>query len=180
MMIFSYVLAAVKFSICSEVDMSDARLIKYLNLVKDHLAIVNDMASYDKEKRNFDEGSSRDLINIIDIVQRIMSLPDTDSAKVMSYAYQLQTERWMSEELERLKEHEDLDIDQWRYLKATYDCAAGNVFFSMTSSRYGGEPARLHILRDCNGTAPLTRKRSLSIEVGEEQPKRERHSGKAH
>lgn len=140
----SYVLAAVKFSLGSSVEISDTRIAKYLSLIKDHLAIINDMASFDKEKRHFDDGSSKDLINIVDVIQRILSLADTESAKTMAYAYQLQTEAWLIEELQRLKEEEDLDVEQWNYLEATYVCAAGNAFFSMTSSRYGGEAARIH------------------------------------
>ena len=49
----------------------------------------------------------------------------------------------MIEELQRLEDEEDLNVEQWRYLEATYVCAAGNAFFSMTSSRYGGEAARI-------------------------------------
>ena len=112
-------------------------------LVKDHLAIINDMASFDKEQRAFDDGSSEDIINIVDVVRRLFSLPDTDSAKAFAYAYQLQTEEWMSEELQRLEAEEELDKEHWQYLEATFVCAAGNAFFSMTSSRYGGEIARI-------------------------------------
>lgn len=136
-------LAAVKFSIGSSIDLADPRLKRYLVLVKDHLAIINDMASFDKEKRAFDQGSSSDLINIVDVVQRLFSLPDIDSSKALAYAYQLQIEAWMREELQNLENREDLDEEQWRYLEATYVCAAGNTFFSMTSERYGGEAARI-------------------------------------
>ena len=137
----------MKFSLCSSVEISDPRLAKYLSLIKDHLAIINDMASFDKEKRDFDNASSKYLINIVDVIQHILSLADTDSAKAMAYAYQLQTEAGLVEELQRLKDHEDLDVEQWQYLEATYVCAAGNTFFSMTSSRYGGEAARINAQR---------------------------------
>jgi hypothetical protein len=49
----------------------------------------------------------------------------------------------MKEELKRLEAQEDLDAETWQYLEATYVCAAGNAFSSMTSSRYGGEVARI-------------------------------------
>ena len=140
---FSYVLAAVKFSLCSSVEISDPRLAKYLSLIKDHLAITNDLASFEKEKKDFDNGSSNCLINIVDVIQRVLSLADTDSAKAMAYAYLLQTEAELIEELHRLKDQGDLNAEQWQYLEATYVCAAGNTFFSMTSSRYGGEAAKI-------------------------------------
>lgn len=139
----SYVLAAVKFSIASEVDLADPRLARYLMLVKDHLGIINDMASYDKELHASKSSDGEQMINIVDVVQRIMCLPDVDSAKAMAYAYQLQTEAWMIEELQHLKSEARLEDQEWQYLEATYICAAGHAFFSMTSSRYGGEVARL-------------------------------------
>lgn len=148
----SYVLAAVKFSLCSNVNTSDSRLTKYLTLAKDHLAIANDLASYDKEKRDFDSGASHDIINVVDVVQQLMSLPDSDSAKTTAYTYQLQIEAWMVQEIQRMDREEQLTSEQWQYLEAVYDCAAGNVFFSMTSSRYGGETARLHAFCDHNTT----------------------------
>lgn len=162
-------LAAVKFSLCSNIDIADPRLIKYLTLVKDHLAIINDMASYDKEKRNFDNDASKDIINIVDVVQQIMSVPHAESAKVIAYTYQLQTEAWMVEELQRLMSEEHLEIEQWQYLEATYVCAAGNAFFSMTSSRYGGEAARVRVSNQCNDTmsSTLTKKRLLNAESEE-------------
>ncbi|KAL8880502.1 MAG: hypothetical protein Q9215_003696 [Flavoplaca cf. flavocitrina] len=139
----NYVLAAVKFSIASDVDLTDPRLARYLTLVKDHLAIINDMASYDKEERASESSDGEQIINIVYVVQQVMSLPDVDSAKVMAYAYQLQTEAWMIEELQHLESEMWLGDQEWQYLEATYVCAAGNAFFSMTSSRYGGEVARL-------------------------------------
>ena len=104
------------------------------------------MASFDKEKRDFDQGSSSDLINIVDIVSRLFSLPNINSSKALTYTYQLQTEIWMREELQLLEDQAELDAEQWRYLEATYVCAAGNTFFSMTSSRYGGDTARIRAL----------------------------------
>ena len=74
-------LAAVKFSTCSK---ADPRLERFLSLIKDHLAIVNDMASYDKEKRDFDHDASKVLINIVDVIQRLLSLPHIGSAKALA------------------------------------------------------------------------------------------------
>ncbi|KAI4250919.1 MAG: hypothetical protein L6R42_008570 [Xanthoria sp. 1 TBL-2021] len=112
-------------------------------LVKDHLGIINDMASYDKELRASKSSDGEQMINIVDVVQRIMCLPDVDSAKAMAYAYQLQTEALMIDELQHLKNEARFEYQEWQYLEATYICASGHAFFSMTSSRYGGEVARL-------------------------------------
>ena len=162
-------LAAVKFSLCSNIDMNDPRFTRYFTLVKDHLAIINDMASYDKEKRDFDTGVANDMINIVDVIQQFMSLPDAQSAKAVTYTYQLQTEAWINEELQRLGTEETLEVAHWQYLEAAFVCAAGNAFFSMTSSRYGGEGARLPSFSNDNKVMPssLTKKRSL--DTGEDR-----------
>ena len=168
----SYVLAATKFAIGSNVNIADPRLARYLRLIKDHLAIINDMASFDKEKRDFDNGSSKDLINIVDVIQRLLSLPDTVSSKALAYVYQLQTEAWMKEELQRLEVQEELDAEQWQYLEATYACAAGNAFFSMTSSRYGGEAARIHAQRNGPTVTSVLGKRQANEEGSRETDKK--------
>lgn len=96
-------LAAVKFSISSSINLADSRLNRYFILVKDHLVIINDMAFFDKEKRDFDQGFSSDLINIVDVIQRLFSLPDIDSFKALGFSYQFQTETWIREELQILE-----------------------------------------------------------------------------
>lgn len=115
-------------------------------LVKDHLAIINDLASFDKEKRDFERDPNKPFINFVEIIQQLLSIPEIDSAKALAYIYQIQTEASMQRELQHLEAQGDLDADTWQYLEATYVCAAGNAFFSMTSSRYGGEAARVQCL----------------------------------
>ena len=79
----------------------------------------------------------------MDVIHRLLSLPDEDAAKGMAYAYQVQTEEWMKEELERLRIGDYLSEKQWHFIDAVVTCAAGNAFYSMISSRYGGETARI-------------------------------------
>ena len=128
---------------------------RFLTLIKNHGTIINDLASFEKEKRAFDQGSTKDLINIVDVIQRLFSLPDIASSRTLAYAYQLQTEVWMREELEFLVDHADLDGEQWRYLEACFACAAGNALFSLTSSRYGGESARIRSAPHCKNDSVL-------------------------
>ena len=138
-----FVLSSVKFSICSDVNLLDPRLAVCLTLIKDHLAIVNDLASFDKEQRGFRSGSSKELINIVDVLQKLLSLSRDDDAKAMAYTYQLHTEECLREELDRLSSAGGLTESEWQYLMAVFACAAGNAFYSMISSRYGGESARI-------------------------------------
>ncbi|TEY39953.1 hypothetical protein BOTCAL_0446g00010 [Botryotinia calthae] len=46
-----FVIAAAKFTIKSSVDVDDPRFARYLRLIGDHLGIINDIASYEKECR---------------------------------------------------------------------------------------------------------------------------------
>lgn len=134
---------------------------------KGNLAIINDLASYDKERREYDSGVSKDMTNIVNVVQTIMSLPDSRSAKAIAYAYQLHTESWMIEKLKGSRNQKDLGLEQWQCLEAAYICDADNEFLSMTSSRYGGEAARLQALTGCKGTTAMAKMRSL--DTGEEE-----------
>ena len=75
------------------------------------------------------------------VVKSVTSLQDTDDAKSVAWALQLQIEKQMMEELENLRA-QGLSNEEWWLLEAVTCLAVGNVMFSMTSSRYGGEAAR--------------------------------------
>ncbi|KAF7513032.1 hypothetical protein GJ744_011298 [Endocarpon pusillum] len=139
----AFVIAAAKFSIRSSVDSSDPRFTRYLNLIGNHLGLINDLASYEKELRAVKMGETTDMINAVAVIKRLLSLPTERAAKVATYAYQLQLENWIMEELERLADHEDLTDEEWWFLEAVFLTATGNTFFCMVASRYGGEAARL-------------------------------------
>lgn len=163
-----FVLASVKFSICSDVDLYNPRLATFLNLAKDHLSIVNDLASFDKEQRAFNGGWDKEIINMVDVVQKLMSLPNDDDAKVMTYTYQLQTEEHMRDELERLVSRDELNESQRQYLQAVFVCCAGNAFYSMISSRYGGEAARIEMpeIKKHKATSELLSLRTIPKDSG--------------
>ncbi|KAF5869607.1 putative sesquiterpene cyclase protein [Botrytis fragariae] len=138
-----FVIAAAKFTIKSSVDVQDPRFARYLRLISDHLGIFNDMASYEKESRALKEGEIQDMINIVAVFQHLKSLPTSAEAKVAAYTYQLQVESWITEEVEILAARGDLTDEEWWFLEAIFMTATGNVFFCMTSSRYGGDVAKL-------------------------------------
>ena len=127
-----------------------------MTLVKDHLSIVNDLASFDKEDRAFKSGADKEIINIVDVVRQLLSLND-DDAKVLAYTIQLQTEESMRDELDRLIAKAELTPSHWHYLHALFVSAAGNAFYSMISSRYGGEAARIPVAE--------SKKRKATIEL---------------
>ncbi len=136
-------IAAAKYSIKSSVDSSDPRFKRYLSLIGDHLGLVNDLASYDKELRAFEKGEATEMINLVAVMTDLLSLPNSDAAKAATYVYQLQVESWIIEEIEQLAANEKLTDEEWRFIEAVLLAATGNVFWSMISSRYGGEAAKI-------------------------------------
>ena len=137
-----FVIAAAKFSIKSSVSVTDHRFGRYLSLVGDHLGLVNDLASYDKELRALNSGETGDMINIVAVMKSVTSLQGTDEAKSVVWALQLQIEKQMMDELEGLRA-QGLTDEEWWFLEAVASTAVGNVMFCMTTSRYGGETARI-------------------------------------
>ena len=137
-----FVIAAAKFSIKSDVSASDGRFTHYLSLVSDHLGLVNDLASYDKELRALLRGETKDMINIVDVIKKMTWLDGTAEAKSVVWALQLQIEKRMMEELERLRVCELTD-EEWWFLEAVTSTVTGNVMYCMTTGRYGGESARI-------------------------------------
>ncbi|MEU7054393.1 hypothetical protein [Streptomyces eurythermus] len=123
--------------------MKDPRFARYLGFIGDHLSVVNDMASYEKEARALKHGETQDMINIVSVMQKLLSLPSEEAAKTAAYTYQLQLELWTMEELELLAKRGDLTDEEWWFLEATLLSVTGNTFFCMTSARYGGQGARI-------------------------------------
>lgn len=137
-----FVIAAAKFSIKSDVSLTDKRFGRYLSLIGDHLGLVNDLASYDKELFALNSGETSDMINLVAVLRDVTSLQGTDDAKSVAWALQLQIENLIREELEVLRA-QGLSDEEWWFLEAVASTAVGNVMFCMTTSRYGGEAARI-------------------------------------
>ena len=138
-----FVFACVKFSIASSADLTKPSIQKFMTWAADHLSIVNDLYSYEKEARAFQRGSSPDVINIVAVLQQNLGLPDEESAIEMAYLMILQREQWMRKELERIQSDADTDEEIWEFLRAVWACLGGNAMYSMTCERYGGKKARI-------------------------------------
>ena len=141
-LLLGFVIAAAKFSITSSVSATDPRFERYLSLVGDHVGLVNDLASYDKELRALNSDETDDMINLVAVVKSVTLLEGTDEAKSVVWALQRQMEKQMMEELESLRA-QGLSDEEWWFLEAVASTATGNVMFCMTTSRYGGEAARI-------------------------------------
>jgi len=106
------------------------------------MSIANDIASYEKELRNFKNGKVKHLINIVDVVRKL-DRTDSDKAKMTCYALQLQTEQDIVAEWEQMKRGYDLTVSEWDFMDALSAMAAGNIFTAIVISRYGGEAAQI-------------------------------------
>ena len=110
--------------------------------MSDHLGIVNDLASYEKQLRAMADGKTSGIINIVDVVTKATLLEGTDDAKNVVWALQVQIEKQMKEELEGLQD-KGLSDEDWWFLEAVVKAVTGNVMFCVTTSRYGGEAAKI-------------------------------------
>jgi hypothetical protein len=136
------VFACVKFSLGSSIIIESPKLAKFIQLAARHIAIVNDLGSWKKEKQHYDSGNVLYLLNTVDAVGKALCL-DEDSAIEMAYALQLQTECQIDDELEHLINTGVLDEEDWRFIDGVLLVLSGNVLTCVVMSRYGGEVARL-------------------------------------
>ncbi|KAL8823960.1 MAG: hypothetical protein Q9191_005406 [Dirinaria sp. TL-2023a] len=137
----AFMIAAAKFSVESSVCVNDARFQRYLSLIADHGILANDLASYDKELQALENGGGI-MINIVDVLKNVTSLRATDDAKRVAWSLQLQVEEDMMVQIKSLQS-QGLSNEDWWFLEAVGLAAVGNVMFCMTTSRYGGEAARI-------------------------------------
>lgn len=138
----AWLIASCKFSIASPVSLSDPALARLCRLAGDHVSIVNDLGSFDKERAAYEAGRTVVLINLVQVVRDSCGL-GIDDAKAAAFALQLLNEREILAELERLKRDEELSVEHWRFVDTLLALIAGNTFYTMTTSRYGGEGARI-------------------------------------
>lgn len=138
-----YILACTKFSLNSSVSLESPRLTKYIHLLKNHVSVANDLASWEKEKSAFDSGKAVYLINTVAVVMELLGLPTVTAAIALTKALQLQMECEIDEEVQRLIDENILTADEWQFIDATLHLISGNVFTSIVMSRYGGQSHRL-------------------------------------
>ncbi|KAL9052308.1 MAG: hypothetical protein Q9206_004361 [Seirophora lacunosa] len=128
--------------VANDVDQSNPCLRRLLHHIGDQISIVNDMASYDKEKRHFDTGRAKSMINLVHVIATLERV-DAQTAKAMAYAWQLSTENAILEDLQALKRQGELSSEEWRFVDACLTAASGHLFASVVMARYGGEKTRV-------------------------------------
>ncbi|KAI2786594.1 hypothetical protein POX_g08981 [Penicillium oxalicum] len=103
--------AVIKLSIGSNVDFHDSKFTRFLRLIGDQTLGQNNIASFDKEKGHYLAGMFPEFeqSNGVMVIKRLLSLPTDDAAKALAYACQLETERQIDFELERMTSRGNLD-----------------------------------------------------------------------
>ncbi|PWY90688.1 hypothetical protein BO70DRAFT_75875 [Aspergillus heteromorphus CBS 117.55] len=138
-----YIIKCCKFSMNSPVDTDSPKLARYLRLFKDHVLLVNDLASWEKEKRAYDKGKAQYLTNAVNVVYELFHLPTYRAAVGMTQALVLELETEIDAEIDRLIGENAFTTEEWRFVDTTLNTLGGNVFCSMVMERYGGAKARL-------------------------------------
>lgn len=137
-----WLLAACAFSTASPIPITSARFARLTRLVGDHVSIVNDLGSFDKERVAFESGKTVVLINLVQVLREACGL-GVDEAKAAGLVMQLLNEAEIEAEVGRLREEGDMGVEEWRFVASLLAMIAGNAFYTMTTSRYGGEAARI-------------------------------------
>ncbi|KAL9588935.1 MAG: hypothetical protein Q9203_002268 [Teloschistes exilis] len=137
-----FCVAAAKFSVKSETPLDHPRYSRFLKSFCNHLGLMNDLASYDKEVRALELRGVGQMINVVDAVKKATCLQSTEDAKTVTWMLQIQFEKEMMDEFDTLLAQGLSDDDRW-FLEAVLACAVGNIMYSTTTTRYGGEAAKL-------------------------------------
>lgn len=138
-----YVLACAKFALNSTADLDSPRLARYIRLFKDHVSIANDLGSWVKEKKAYDNKTVLYMINAVDTMHQLLNLPTYDAAVSLTLALQYQVECHIDDEIQRLIAEEDLTPEEREFVTSTIHVMSGNIFVSTVMSRYGGEKSKL-------------------------------------
>ncbi|PYH96539.1 hypothetical protein BO71DRAFT_174421 [Aspergillus ellipticus CBS 707.79] len=138
-----YIIKCCKFSSNSSVDTNGPNMARYLRLFKDHVLLVNDLASWEKEKRAYDKGKVQYITNAVNVVYELFHLQTYRAAVGMTQALVLELETEIDAEIDRMIAENILTKEEWRFVDTTLNTLSGNVFCSMVMERYGGAKSRL-------------------------------------
>lgn len=105
--------------------------------------MANDLSSWAKEKKAYDAGKINTMINSVEVTKRLFSLPHERASFAVTYAFQLEIEREMNAEIERLRANNLLSAEEWRYVDGVFYLLTGGFIVNIIASRYGGVGAKL-------------------------------------
>ncbi|KAL2817889.1 isoprenoid synthase domain-containing protein [Aspergillus cavernicola] len=130
-----FLVAGVKFS-CA-LNLSPEEQAAFDNIEKlyvRHASLINDLYSYEKERRESEESGAAPF-NGVYVIHTLLGV-STDYAKNVVWTTALDCERQLREEYNRLVALPGFNDEQQRYLMRIIESTAGNVMYSSTTYRY--------------------------------------------
>ncbi|PIG89445.1 hypothetical protein AARAC_009879 [Aspergillus arachidicola] len=124
------------------IHLSETEIHVFNNLLRiyvTHISLTNDLHSFERESEEH-ERTGRLLINAIDVIRKVYQVSPV-VAKQLARGFILDTECAFSGEFKKLISSGLLNSAQIRFAKALAECLAGQIFYSITSGRYGGDKA---------------------------------------
>ncbi|KNG80699.1 hypothetical protein ANOM_010194 [Aspergillus nomiae NRRL 13137] len=112
---------------------------KLMRIYVTHVSLTNDLYSFQKENEEYERTGAL-LINAVDVIRKEYQVSPV-TAKQLARGFILDTECEFSVEFKRLILSGLLNDGQIRFAKALAECLAGEIFYSITSGRYGGGKA---------------------------------------
>ncbi|OJJ42124.1 hypothetical protein ASPZODRAFT_105738 [Penicilliopsis zonata CBS 506.65] len=108
-----------------------------VNLAMDHIILVNDLFSFNREKNAaVEEGAL--FLNAVHYLEGVLGV-HSPLAKDLTMQLVWDFESKVTAKIRHLRQCDRQYSAQWRYLDAMVEAAAGNLFFSLTSVRYGAK-----------------------------------------
>ncbi|KAH8422423.1 terpene synthase family protein [Aspergillus melleus] len=131
-----FISICVRFGNALELTAEEIRpLHKVIDEATDHMVLINDLFSYDKEK-HASLVQNATITNSVDYLEKALSL-SPPLTKNIAMLLALDYESKLQDSLQRLEEMPGLTEAQLRYAQGMVESAAGNLLFSLTSARYG-------------------------------------------
>ncbi|KAJ5101895.1 terpenoid synthase [Penicillium alfredii] len=131
-----HILAAVRFG--NDLDLRQEQIdpLRHISgLISDHNILVNDLFSFDKEKRAAVTQGAH-ILNIVEYLKQTLSVSSA-LAKDITLRLVFDVESQLRDELRQISQMGTLSEAQIRYAHAMVESASGNLLFSVTSVRYG-------------------------------------------
>ena len=135
-----FIITQVMFA-CN-IHLSETEIQVFNNLIRihvTHLSLTNDLYSLERESKEHGRTDGL-LINAIEVIRHVYQV-SLVTAKQLARGFILDAECAFSGEFKKLISPGILNDGQIRFAKALAECLAGQIFYSITSGRYGGDKA---------------------------------------
>ncbi|RMZ46291.1 hypothetical protein CA14_008311 [Aspergillus flavus] len=124
------------------IHLSEMEIQVFNNVVRiyvTHISLTNDLYSFEREREEYERTDGL-LINAIGVIRKVYQVSPV-VAKQLPWGFILDTECAFSGEFKKLISSGLLNSAQIRFVKALAECLAGQIFYSISSGRYGGDKA---------------------------------------